>query len=208
MAKQYYDPKNKNNKNRGQNTQKPASIPPPRRTSSQYYSVDSSARQVQKELEVQDAPLPSYKQRKRRVQMRQKAEIVMDVQSKFRKHFLSHVLLVTFFGGLLVVLAVQVSLQYNRTQYENANAELAVLRENNLARMAEIHANLDLETIRIIATEQLGMIVPEEFQTRTLHAPKREFIADVPEPPSTQNSFTFARVRNFFSNLSDRRNDE
>jgi len=192
-----YDPKNNRKKRVVKNQPSPRNYRP----QSRYYSHDSSARQVHEEIEYEQSPRPVVKRRV--VRTNKKAEIVYDKQSKFSKHFLTHVILATFFAAVLGLFALQLNLQYTQNQLGVDEERLAALQEINRLRTQEMYAAINLDMIREIAVTELGMVEPSTFQIERLHAPRVSFSLNIDEPTITQSSFSLATIRNIFSRNND-----
>ena len=185
---------------------------PPRRRpnnyqprSGRYYSHDSSARQVAQEEQFQpeQRPQASPIMRRRTVRTRRKAEIVYDKQANFRKHFMTHVLISAFFIAVLGFFVLQLNLQYTHNRLGSAQEQLASLQEVNRLRTQEMYAALNLDLIREIAVNELGMIEPNSFQIQHLHAPRADFVLNFDEPTVTHSNFSIAGIRSFFTRNND-----
>jgi len=109
--------------------------------------------------------------------------------------------LLAFFAALAVVLALNAQFEYNQVQLESARGQLAALHAANTAREGEITSELNMEEIERIAIEELGMIVPEEFQLVEISVQPRSFFAHVNVDETVADaSFSFGRFwRTLFS---------
>lgn len=145
-----------------------------------YYSQGSAARQisVQEEYIPIPQPRPAVKP-KRSLRKRRKAEFAYDIQTKHREYFMSYILLIAFFGGLALILSLNAQFRDGQLKLEAARSQLVSLIESNDAILSGIYANLDMYEIERFATEELGMIRPEEFQLIEIRLPRRSYFTHV-----------------------------
>ena len=180
-------------------------------TSSQaYYSPDSAARQIEvvqpepvfyPERELREdlrppAPRPRKKQKTKRA-----PEFVEDIQARHRHNFLSYVLVLAFFGGLALILALNARFEHDRIALEAERTHLATLQVNNASRASEIYATLDLEQIERFAIEHLGMMPPEDFQMVEVVVSPQSFFSAAPIDISATGSFSLDRFWNILFSL-------
>jgi len=178
-------------------------------SSQHFYSPDSTARQVElvqpepvfypdpdHRVEApQPATRPAPKSRKR-TKLKRKPEFAHDIQARHRHNFLSYVLVLAFFGGLALVLALNARFEYDRVALEAERTQLAALQSGNAARASEIYATLNLEQIEAFAIERLGMVPPEDFQLVEIAVSPQSFFSASPADTPVADSFSFNRFLN------------
>ena len=179
-----------------------------------FYSPDSSARQVEVYPEPayepaplpkprEDIPPPAVKPKKQR-KAKAKPEFAVDIQARHRHNFLSYVLVLAFFGGLALVLALNARFEYDRIALEAERSHFAALQSGNAARASEIYATLDLERIEAFAIEYLGMVQPEDFQLVEISVSPQSFFSASPIDTPATGGFSFNRFWNLlFSHETD-----
>ena len=168
-----------------------------------FYSSDSTARQIeaaypepahQPERDFQPTPVPVPVPRpKKRQKSKTKPVVETDIQARHRHNFLSYVLVLAFFGGLVAILALNARFEYERVSLEAERTHLAALQSGNVARASEIYATLDLEQIELFAIEHLGMIPPEDFQLVEIVVSPQSFFSAAPTDTPTSGSFSLNR---------------
>jgi len=187
-----------------------------------FYSPDSSARQMDVAREVvgaassrplpyehdhhpqqeptpreiqRPAPRPVPKAKKWR-KAKKEAEFVEDIQARHRHNFLSYVLVFAFFGGLALILALNARLDYDRVALEASRSQLIAMQNGNIARANEIYAHLDLVAIEAFAIEHLGMMPPEDFQIMEVVVTPQSFFAASPQDTPQTGGFSLDRFWN------------
>jgi len=165
-------------------------------TKNAYYSADSSARQVYTEEIFEPKKIPQKRYRK--VRVKHDRLLINDVQEKIRHHFLSYMLVLAFFGGVVGILALNARLDQAVTGRESASHELAVITASNIARRGEMEASIDSAALEHYAIYTLGMVRAEDFQRIEVSVPRQTYISDANEASNT--SFSFAQLwDSFFS---------
>jgi len=175
-----------------------------------FYSPDSSARQVDL---VQPEPThypdperrgelrsPAPKQGRRR-KAKQAQEFAVDIQARHRHNFLAYMLVLTFFGSLALILALNARFGHDHMALEADRAQLVALHNGNAARASEIYADLDLAHIEAFAIEHLGMIQPEDFQMVEVIVTPQSFFSAAPIDTPATDSFSFNRFWNVLFSL-------
>ena len=171
-----------------------------------FYSPDSSARQVVEEVQPEPIYQPEPERRgglrppapqpKKQRKTKQATEFAEDIQARHRHNFLSYVLVLAFFGGLALILALNARFEYDRMALEAARDHLVAVHNGNAARASEIYATLDLEAIEAFAIEYLGMIQPEEFQMMEVVVTPQSFFAASPQDTPAAGGFSLERFWN------------
>ena len=155
-----------------------------------YYSADSSARQVYVDESLEPKKIPQKKYKK--VNVRYDRSLVNDIQEKIRHHFLSYMLVLAFFGGIIGVLALNARLDQAVAGREAASHELAVISASNMARRGEMEAGIDSAALEYYAIHSLGMVRAEDFQRVEVSIPRQAYVTDISE--TTSSGFSFARL--------------
>ncbi|MDR2183463.1 MAG: hypothetical protein LBE55_04745 [Clostridiales bacterium] len=171
-----------------------------------FYSPDSAARQIAEAAPPEPVHYPEPERRgdlwspaprsKKRRKAKQQTEFIEDIQARHRHNLLSYVLVLAFFGGLALILALSARFEYDRVALEAAQARLVAMQSGNAARAGEIYAALDLEAIEAFAIEHLGMMPPEEFQMVEIVVSPQSFFASSPQDTPSATGFSFERFWN------------
>ena len=168
-----------------------------------FYSPDSSARQLGGTFpepvyqpEHKDDFKPPIPRPKKQRKVKVKPEFAVDIQARHRHNFLSYALVLAFFGGLALILALNARFEYDRMALEAERTQLVALQSGNAARASDIYATLNLEQIEAFAIEHLGMIPPEDFQLMEIVVTPQSFFASSPADNPASDSFSFNRFWN------------
>ena len=180
-----------------------------------FYTTDSSARQLEvpfPEPSYEPEPRPEPREDvqppvvrpKKQRKTKTKPEFAVDIQARHRHNFLSYVLVLAFFGGLALILALNARFEHDRIALEAERSHFAALQSGNAARASEIYATLDLEQIEAFAIEHLGMVPPEDFQLVEIVVSPQSFFSALPTDTPATDGFSFNRFWNLlFSFESD-----
>jgi|GEM_PF-1277609 len=185
----------------------------PQTTQEEYYSPDSGARQIalpepeyfpERQRRPNVSRPPARKKGKRhKLRKKQDPDFVYDIQARVWHNLLSYAVLLAFFGGLALVLALNAQFDYSRLGLESDRAHLAALQSGNAARAGEIYATLDLVRIEQVAIEQLGMMPPEDFQLVEVVVSPQSFFSAVQTDTPAVGGFSFDRFWNILFGLDD-----
>lgn len=95
-------------------------------------------------------------------------------------------------SGLLAVVCLQFSIQYIRditevnslvTQIESIQSEVESKNENNRLLKSELNAAIDLDEVYRVATEEIGMIYPDEGSIISYTSVESEYVRQFDSVP-------------------------
>jgi len=159
-----------------------------------YYSQDSTARQIVEQEEYIPISQPRPAPRPRRsLRRKRRAEFAYDIQTRHREYFMSYILLIAFFSGLALILALNAQFRDGQLRLEAARNQLVSLRESNDAILSGIYADLDMYEIERFAMQELGMIRPEEFQLVEIRLAPRSYFTHVTTGEAAESDFSSNR---------------
>jgi|GEM_PF-6139522 len=177
---------------------------PQHQQNTHFYTYGSAARQ----LAPQHIPAPRRRPQpaRPRTEKRQKPRYIDDTQIRARSYALPALVLLIGILGLIGYLALSVSLDYTNRQIRQLRAELTQITNANEARRGEIYSNICIDEITRIATDELFMALPAQYQFVEIQVPRRshfvfaETLADDPADEITISGLFSGVWRSFFRN--------
>jgi len=169
---------------------------------SDYYTHGAAARQLAPSL-PQHQPKPK---RQPKVRYNKVTEYYFDIQQRHISSFLWYALLAVVVLGALGYMALESRLDYNWRQVQQMRTELASISATNTIRRDAMYANVDIQEVERIATQELFMAPPAPYQFMQINVHRQSYFvpSQSPHMPAAEE-FTWGGLlaglrRNFLAN--------
>ncbi len=162
-----------------------------------YYTEGNAVRRVRPDSDIYENPLREERRRQRQEIERRKST---RTSRKSQKELSS----INMASCIVLIFAITVTLftciDYIKTQAEvsslnrniiQAEKELSNLKDENRIYKAQLDASVDLNEIYDVATNELGMVVPNDEQVIYFESVKRGFVKQYDNIPANVESNLF-----------------
>ena len=130
------------------------------------------------------------KQVKKQKKIKKKPSTTMQVRANRVYSIKIALVLGVFFCGTLAFMWSSALATSQRVETQNYKNKLADLKSENALLAIDVSEQMDLDTVKKIATEKLGMVEPQPYQIQYIDVPEQSYTLhynDETEQPKEQN---------------------
>ena len=157
-----------------------------------YYTHGGAAYDIEPMEEEYAAPKKQTKKKKKVQKSKTSAKKSLAMQVRANRAYSIKVALVlgVFFCGTLAFMWSSAMVTSQRVETQKYKDKLADLKSENAILAIDVAEQMDLDTVKQIATEKLGMVEPQPYQIQYIDVPEQSYTLhynDETEQPKEQN---------------------
>lgn len=152
-----------------------------------YYTHGGAAYDIEP---IEEEYAPPKKQVKKQKKIKKKPSPTMQVRANRVYSIKVALVLGIFFCGTLAFMWTSALATSQRVETQKYKDKLADLKSENALLAIDVSEQMDLDTVKKIATEKLGMVEPQPYQIQYIDVPEQSYTLhynDETEQPKEQN---------------------
>ena len=138
-----------------------------------YYSHGSEAYEIEREYDPSEKAVKRKKTTKR--QQSVKTKLAMQRRANRLNSIKIVMVLAVFFCGTLAFMWSSALVTEQRVETQKYKDKLNELKNENALLAADVSEQMDLENVKKIATEKLGMVEPQPYQIKYIDVPEQSY---------------------------------